>query len=74
MQRLVMPIFRKRHVNTVVILAIKAYSFRLNAVLHKAHFFVKRDGRFVGQVHLQVHPVHAVVEGVLKGGFHDLSA
>lgn len=74
MRRPIMPIFRKRHVNPVVILTFKAYSFTLNAVLHKAHCFVERDSGFVRQIHLQVHPAHAVVEGVLKCGFHDLPA
>ena len=74
MQRPVMPAFHKRHMNSVVILTIKAHSFRLNSVLHKPHYCVQRDCRFVWHVHLQVHAMHTVVEGVLKCGFYNLPA
>ena len=69
MQQLVMPVFDKRHMDPAVILAIKAYGFRLNSVFHKSDCFLQRDCRFVGNVHLQVHAIHTVVEGVLKSGF-----
>lgn len=74
MQRLVMPVFHKRHMNSVVIVAIKAHGVRLNSVLNKAYCFVQRDCRFVGHVYLQVHAIDTVVEGVLKRGVYNLPA
>lgn len=74
MQWLVMSAFHQRHMNSVVILAIKAHGFRLNPVLHKADCFVQRDCRFIWHVHLQVHATDSVVESVLKCGFYNLPA
>ncbi len=74
MQRLVRPVFHKRHKNPVVVLAINANGFGLDSVFHKADCFVQLDRRFVGHVHLQVHPIHTVVRGVFKRSVYNLPA